>query len=104
MIFTKDKKLRFGTWLTKVPDGFFFTQDGKPDYRVVLTLYLVTLYPSGKIPSKLFLSPDFPSPTTIQRSIAIEAKRRKKLKAAEAYTLNDASHKETKEAKVLSNA
>lgn len=72
----KTLKLSFTRWLKTLPDEKMF-YNGVTDYRGLFVGYLEYLYPKGSVPVRHFYGKEIPSPSTVQRSIALEAKRRK---------------------------
>lgn len=73
------RRASFNKWVKGVPDQVLFNREGQTNYREVFTNYLAQLYPSGVMPIMDFYTKALPSPTTIQRCIALEAQRRRRL-------------------------
>lgn len=66
------------SWMKEVPDPDFWKDEDptEPDYCRNFANYLRALYPSGSIPIADLESGKMPNPSSFQRSLAFEARRR----------------------------
>lgn len=66
----------FKPWLSSLEDGLFWTEDRRPDYKGILFLWAANLYPDGTMPIGDIVSPWWPNPSSFQRWVSKEARRR----------------------------
>lgn len=67
--------------LQKIPQDLFWKKmpGGVPSYKGAMSYVMTARYPSGVIPIVDIIKDDFPNPSTLQRLVAKEANRRRKL-------------------------
>lgn len=70
--------------LQTVPDSTFGRDAALdvPDYRATLAYLLQERFPQGSVPIEAFLSDNTPNPSSFQRAVALEARRRRALYCA----------------------
>ncbi len=66
----------FCQWLESLGDDDFWKEGGRPDYKGIQFLWAASLYPSGSMPILAFMDQCWPNPSSFQRWIAKEARRR----------------------------
>ncbi len=69
----------FREWLHSLSDEHFWTKQFRPDYKNIQFLWAEELYPAGAMPTRAFLSRAWPNPSSFQRWVSKEARRRDSL-------------------------